>query len=50
MPAERSVNGDDMSDTDIALLLFLTVVFLGWWQASKLSFKSPWQRSNSSRR
>jgi DNA-binding transcriptional regulator of glucitol operon len=28
-----------MSDTDIALLLFLAIVFLGWWQAT--SFKSP---------
>jgi hypothetical protein len=41
-PAERCVNGDDMSDTDIALLLFLAIVFLGSWQAT--SFKSPWRR------
>jgi hypothetical protein len=31
-----------MSDTDIALLLFLAIVFLGSWQAT--SFKSPWRR------
>jgi DNA-binding transcriptional regulator of glucitol operon len=31
-----------MSNTDIALLLFLAIVFLGWWQAT--SFKSPWRR------